>query len=623
MCGISAIIDTSGNHVPDTVIKPFNDIISHRGPDDEGYYFDKNVALGHRRLSIIDLSKDGHQPMVSEDDLVIVFNGEIYNYIELREELIEAGYLFCTKTDTEVILNAYRYWGEDCLHKFNGMWAFVIYQRSNGKIFAARDRFGVKPFYYYQHQQYFCIASEIKQFTTLSGWKARANVSRITDFLIYSISDHTAETMFTDVYQLRGGFALRFNLADKQPHIFRWYDLKDKCAEKKLTYAEACKQFKLKLREAVKLRLRADVKIGSCLSGGLDSSSIVGLIHDELKQSRLNHLQETVSACATDPRFDEQEFIDVIISEKQIINHKIFPTFEAFTQTANALTWHQDEPFGSTSIFAQWEVFRESKKNGLVVMLDGQGADESLAGYDQYYQVYLSQLLARFKIISFIKLFPFVKQRLKVSVLKLIAIVAASLLPNGLAKILRQKNNRNNHNYLRPEVWSNYRGFDFAVYRNVKGFSADMLGGLHVSKLLRYEDRNSMAHSIESRVPFLDFRFVEFIMSLPSAFIVHREVNKKVLRDSMKGIVPDKILERRDKKGFLTPETVWIQDNKELWFNWLKEAEEVLKPIMKAGVANKFLNEVNQGEIKMGSVYWKVISLSFWAKTFNVTFTGD
>jgi asparagine synthase (glutamine-hydrolysing) len=190
-----------------------------------------------------------------------------------------------------------------------------------------------------------------------------------------------------------------------------------------------------------------------------------------------------------------------------------------------------------------------------------------------------------------------------------------------MAKKLRQKNNQNNHSYLRAEVWNHYHGFDFAIYRNVKAFSADMLGGLHVSKLLRYEDRNSMAHSIESRVPFLDFRFVEFIMSLPVSFIVHKDINKKVLRDSMKGIVPDKILERRDKKGFLTPETVWINENKEVWFNWLKEAEVVLAPIIKAGVANQFLKEVNKGDISMGSVYWKIISLSFWAKRFNVEFT--
>ncbi|MFN4993126.1 MAG: asparagine synthase (glutamine-hydrolyzing) [Bacteroidota bacterium] len=621
MCGISVIIDTSGNRVSEAVIKPFNDIIAHRGPDDEGFYFDQNIALGHRRLSIIDLSKDGHQPMASGDDLVIIFNGEIYNYIELRKELTDAGYTFRTKTDTEVILNAYRHWGEDCLHKFNGMWAFVIYHRPSGEVFGARDRFGVKPFYFYQHQQYFCIASEIKQFTTLPGWQAKANVSRITDFLIYSISDHTAETMFADVFQLQGGYALRFNLAEKQPHIFRWYDIREKCAERPIPYAEACQQFRDKLRDAVKLRLRADVKIGSCLSGGLDSSCIVGLINDELKLSGLNHLQETVSACATDIRFDEQEFIDVIISEKQIVNHKLFPSFKVFTDKVAALTWHQDEPFGSTSIFAQWEVFNEAANHGLIVMLDGQGADESLAGYDQYYQVYLSQLLAQFNIISFLQLFPFVKKRLKVSSFKLLGIVAASLLPNGMAKKLRQKNNQNNHSYLRAEVWNHYHGFDFAIYRNVKAFSADMLGGLHVSKLLRYEDRNSMAHSIESRVPFLDFRFVEFIMSLPVSFIVHKDINKKVLRDSMKGIVPDKILERRDKKGFLTPETVWINENKEVWFNWLKEAEVVLAPIIKAGVANQFLKEVNKGDISMGSVYWKIISLSFWAKRFNVEFT--
>ncbi|HOV68299.1 MAG TPA: asparagine synthase (glutamine-hydrolyzing), partial [Methanoregulaceae archaeon] len=399
MCGISVIVYTgNGLFMLDSSLQAMNAAIRHRGPDDEGFalfcddgepvlfggadtpenvltttfpYSPKvrdgapvqgpvRVALGHRRLSILDLSPAGHQPMCTPDRRYwIVYNGEVYNYRELRTELEGAGHTFRTGTDTEVILHAYVAWGRDCMERFNGMFAFVLYDRETRTIFAARDRFGVKPLYYWRSPDGFiAFASEIKQFTVLPGWEARLNHQRAFDYLAYSLLDHTNETMFAGVLQLRGGEAVEFGVdtvPDPLP-VYRWYKYTFEPDRSRREYEEACARFRELFTDSVRLRLRADVPLGSCLSGGLDSSSIVCVVNDLLMAAGKKEVQRTFSATSDVKQFDESEFIRAVVEEREIEAHYVCPSIDDLLGELDRIIWHQDEPFGSTSIYAQWSV---------------------------------------------------------------------------------------------------------------------------------------------------------------------------------------------------------------------------------------------------------------------------
>lgn len=295
MCGIAGIISRNKNDL--YYIEKMCETVVHRGPDGFGYYYDDNFAFGHRKLAIIDLSDHGKQPMEYFDKYVITYNGEIYNYIELRDELKDKGYTFRSDCDTEVIMGAYDCWGEACLDKFNGMWAFAIYNKENGTIFCARDRFGIKPFYYTLLNDKFIFASEIKEFTVFNDWKSAANKKRLLDFLVQSVFDHTNETFFEGVYQLRGGEKLIYDLKTYTYTISRWYSLEWKRTKNNLSFDEAVEKFREIFTDSVRLRLRSDVKVGSCLSGGLDSSSIVCVANRILRERSDEIKQETVSSC--------------------------------------------------------------------------------------------------------------------------------------------------------------------------------------------------------------------------------------------------------------------------------------------------------------------------------------
>jgi len=445
MCGISAIIKTNHIDLDINWLVGMNDLIKHRGPDGEGYVFissnsqviaggndtseeilrselnytpnnrsdkldqveDAIVALGHRRLAIVDLTPTGHQPMsYLKGRYWITYNGEVYNYLEIREELKTKGYPFISQSDTEVILAAYDCWGKDCLHRFNGMFAFVLIDIVANEIFIARDRFGVKPLYYWVSPEGFiAFASEIKQFTVLPGWVAKMKGQRVYDYLSRGLSDHTDETMFEGVYQLRGGEAIFENIKELQSLVkanligklpkYLWYELKPKDFDD--SYDQAVLHFKELLTDAVRIRLRADVPVGSCLSGGLDSSSIVCLANMIIKQNINQVRQKTFSACAKDKRFDEREYIDEVVKHTGVKSHYVYPDVVGMFNELSKITWHQDEPFGSSSIYAQWEVFKLAAGNDVKVMLDGQGGDEQLAGYSSFINPFLLGLLLSMK----------------------------------------------------------------------------------------------------------------------------------------------------------------------------------------------------------------------------------
>ncbi|HEY7543479.1 MAG TPA: asparagine synthase (glutamine-hydrolyzing), partial [Blastocatellia bacterium] len=414
MCGILALIRSTTATSQTDFLAASTGIVRHRGPDDEGYllwrrgqraqiyagretaiesraalnlpdlprYAEWQVAFGHRRLSIIDLSPAGHQPMLHEGTgLAVVYNGEIYNHIEIRSELERRGHEFKSHSDTEVILAAWLEWGSDCLNRFNGMFSFVLLDPRDSSVHAVRDRFGVKPLYWSRVDGVLAFASEIKQLRSLPGFASRLNLSAARDYLADGLVDHTRYTFDEGIEQLLGGerAVIRLDRAEPQIEITRWYELKPE--EWSGTNDDAAARFRDLLTDSVRLRLRADVPVGSCLSGGLDSSSIVCLAHRVLGEQGDHQGQVTVTACFEDERFDEWRYAKQVIDQTGASAVRVWPSFERLERDLDLFLWHLDEPCGSTSQFSQWCVFDGAADAGLKVMLDGQGSDEQLAGY--------------------------------------------------------------------------------------------------------------------------------------------------------------------------------------------------------------------------------------------------
>ena len=623
MCGIAVII--SRDYVDPKNIVAMTDIIKHRGPDAAGRksFFDSRVWLGHRRLSILDLSNDGTQPMSYQDGrYCITYNGEIYNFLEVRNELKSKGYSFRTLTDTEVILAAYDCWGKDCLFKFNGMWAFAIIDSFESKIFIARDRFGVKPLYYwYSPDGILAFASEIKQFTVLPGWKGKVNGQRAYDFLRWSQLDHTNETLFKDVYQIRCGCAVECNIntALNSLPIFQWYKMSIGLYNG--DFRDAADRFRKLFFESLKLRLRSDVEVGSCLSGGLDSSSIVCSIKDHMIDGGQRFVN-TVSAGAKVPAYDESYYINEVLKSRDLKNYIVYPSFDGLFEEIEKIVWHQDEPFGSTSIYAQWSVFKKTMEAGLKVMLDGQGADEHLAGYHCFFAARFAGLFKTLRWIQLLKEINSCREIHGYNYMFGIKGIVSQLLPETVVGFLREMYNGNatspkwlsmeklNAEAINPGVFTNEKAL------SVRELSMSQLGASHLQQLLHYEDRDSMAHSIESRLPFLDYHLVEFVLSLPDEYKLSNGVTKKVLREGMKGIIPEEIRHRMDKKGFVTPEEVWIRKNASFFRRELGKAIESSNGILTDNCF-KYFDYIISRRRPFDFTIWRMISFGVWMRNFN------
>lgn len=412
MCGIAGIINAKGKLSKDK-LQEMCKAIRHRGPDDEGYFLfsqsqgelyafgedtfglsrkglkdiksisldDISVGFGHRRLSIVDISEFGHQPM-SIEGITISYNGEIFNYEEIRKVLIDAGYQFQTNGDTEVIIKSYMHWGEDCVNHFNGMWAFAIFDQAKKKVFCSRDRFGIKPFYYYHTEEEIVFGSEIKQILA-TGVEAYVNEAILFTHLVYKLEDHCRETFFENIFALEPGHSMiiQWDPAIKVLH-YRYWELRKDDRYRSLTFEESAKMIGKKLEDSIRLRLSAEVEVGSCLSGGLDSSSIVSLVCRMLSSNEVSQFK-TFSACYDGHHeVDERFFSRKIVEDTGCKNFEVKPSGEKIISDFEKLVWHQDEPCGGLSIIASWCVMERASKEGVKVLLDGQGGDETLLGYE-------------------------------------------------------------------------------------------------------------------------------------------------------------------------------------------------------------------------------------------------
>lgn len=552
ICGICGIKSTEGVDKRD--IKTMMKELAHRGPDGKGIFIDDGIGLGHTRLAILDLSERGNQPM-TDGDHTIVFNGEIYNYLEIKETLVQQGERFNSSTDTEVLLKSWKRVGDDSM--CNGMWAYAIWDSKHKKLTLSRDQFGIKPLYYFTFgKDDIAFASELKAlvkvYEQLTGKELRLNMMKVANFFANIKMEHTKETFIKGIYKLPTYYKLpRFR-----------YDITPE-------------GFKKRFDDALNIRMRSDVEIGSCLSGGLDSSSIVCSL---IKNENIEKMH-TFSACYYDDTIDERPFMNEIIGDDKIIPHQVFPTIETLRKEMDKLIYYQDEPFETTTILAQWCVMKEAKRHGIKVLLDGQGADEILAGYIRYKWL-------------------------------------VSNRPQDMVRGLLWKSTKIRSEYRKLREWDVPKEiWQYTEYPDMQreGFSR-LENKLHedvvmsLPRLLRYEDRNSMAHGIEARVPFLDFDLVHYCFCMSDKWKINNGWTKYILRESMKGVLPEKIRLRKDKIGFWTPH--------KLWMNELRDDVECAVDEFKLFDARPYFEKYYSGKKDYQYTLWKVFHLSRWIPMF-------
>jgi asparagine synthase (glutamine-hydrolysing) len=613
MCGLCGIV-ALGRPPETATVATMAASLDHRGPDGDGAFDDEGVAFGFRRLAIIDLSDAGMQPFASDDGaLRLMHNGEVYNYRELRRELEGRGHRFRSATDTEVILRAYEEWDERCVERFNGMWAIALWDGRRRRLFASRDRFGVKPFYYRWDGERFAFASELKAFR--SAGPLEPHLPAVRDFVEQGYVDHTDETFFAGIQKLPPAHSL---VVDEHGlRLRRFWELEPHAE----STGDATEEVRELFLDAVRLRLRSDVPVGTCLSGGIDSSAIVcvvdHLLRTEADNARpLGERQRTFTAYFEGPGFDEREYAEAVVERTLSQPHWITFGPDELVDALPAIVRAQDEPFGSTSIVAQWFVLRAAKDAGLKVMLDGQGADETLAGYHGYFGPFFADLLRHGRLRELGAELRAYRTLHGAGVGTTAVALARPFLPERVRWAARGR----------------VRGGSALVHRDLPAGGVEALNGgggylrrqmeliltrRGLPELLHYEDRNSMAHSLEARVPFLDYRLVELLFSLGSAELIERGRTKAVLRRALGDLLPPVVRDRVDKLGFATPEASW-------WRNGLGElAHDVFasqafreRGFVNAEAARRSFERHRAGERTAGFELWRALCVELWAREF-------
>jgi asparagine synthase (glutamine-hydrolysing) len=572
MCGIAGIIHIDKEKVQPSVIKKMTDSIAHRGPDGDELWIDDNnrVGLGHRRLSIIDLSHEADQPMHYLERYTIVFNGEIYNYIELKEDLLKQGYHFKTTSDTEVLMALYDRHKENCLGMLDGMFAFAMYDAQEKKLFCARDRFGEKPFFYhYEKGKQFVFASEMKALWAM-GIGKEVNNRMLYNYLAEGYLDNPAdasETFYTACKRLPHASSLMLHADNIEITISPYYNIDTSFVNHAITEQQAVERFRELMYTSVKRRLRSDVPVGSSLSGGLDSSLVVCIIDDLVKNTA--QVQKTFSAVFPGFVKDESRYIQQVVNATRVQPHYVTPDGQALQSEIDKLLYHQEEPIGSASIYVQYCVMRLAKENNVTVLLDGQGADEILAGYHFFYKRFFAELSATNKTLFAKELHAYnanaasnsINANVYSGLKSKVATQFQQVVP--VAKKVMDRYNEMKSPFFNSDFYRTYKNDSFSNAPREKTlnqslYNATMKKGLQ--ELLRYADRNSMAHSREVRVPFLSHELVDFLFTLPPTFKIHKGWTKWILRQSFDHLLPQEICWRKDKIGYEPPQKSWLDN---------------------------------------------------------------
>jgi len=646
MCGIAGIAGQLDNIDPASFVSKSISLLNHRGPDDFGIMSwgeqDNSPRLGrdvgmvskrdkvlfiHRRLSSLDLNPTGWQPMSLPDGSVVVtYNGEIYNYIELRNELENKGHIFISRSDTEVLLHAYQEWGISMLSHLEGMFAFCLFDVGRERLYLARDHFGIKPLFYTLKNGVLGFASEPSVLLEIPGISRRANLHAVCNYARFGATDHDENTLWQDIHRVLPAHYLRFEL--KKPMDFEtaqyWrIDLK---RQADVSFSKAANTVRELFLDSVRLHMRSDVPYGATLSGGIDSSSVVMAMRQNLGP---NVSFPVFSYISEERSTSEELWIDEVARAGNIKLTKIYPTSFDLRTSIDDLVLAQNEPFGSTSIFAQYKIFEAVKNSHLKVMLDGQGADEILGGYRSYIGARIASLIREGQFYDALELLfnsgSLPNTSFKESLLYTLNYLAEKNTKRSLAYLINKEAMPNWFDL----GWMKSRGIslshqDFTSERTVlKQALYQGLTHMGLPHLLRYADRNSMRFSIESRVPFLNVRLVEYLFSLPETYLIDQKgVSKAVFRQAMRGLVPDKILDRKDKIGFATPENHWLRQSHE-WASTLLSKKNLAEHL-------PFLNQKQVDAewtlfVKTGNNFpwrfWRWINLVKWAQAYQISFS--
>jgi asparagine synthase (glutamine-hydrolysing) len=627
MCGILGTFSPHSSPDQDQRLHSAIAALHHRGPDDLGLeafgVAGGRLTLGHTRLSIIDLSPGGHQPMQSPDGrYTIVFNGEIYNYRELRQELKAQGHAFHTDSDTEVLLAAWAQWGAEGLRRLTGMFAFAVFDHVAQTLTLVRDAFGIKPLFYRIEGDALYFSSEIPALLKLLSTKPELNLQRAYNYLVWGQYDNGSDTFYQGIHHLLPGHWLKIDLQrlvidrpTDQSVRWWWPSIEERTD---LSFEDAAAQLREMFLNNVRLHLRSDVPVGAALSGGVDSSAVV---------CAMRHLEpdmpiHTFSFVARGSSVDEEAWVDIVNTHVGATAHKIVVAPEELAQDLDDMIRVQGEPFGGTSIYAQYRVFKAAREAGVVVTLDGQGADELLAGYNGYPRGYLRSLLEKHSYLAIpVFLSAWAKWPGR-GWKRALRMLGAALMPLHLRALARHVIGNDpepswlNSNYLQKNGAT-------AVFPAAPADMADgkqrrlveqlrfALTGNGLASLLRHGDRNAMRWSIESRVPFLTTEMAEFLLTLPESYLLSpKGETKHIFRAAMRGIVPDEILDRRDKIGFETPEHAWLRPRRDAIQNWLATADEL--PFLYGARCHKEVAQILDGQKPFSQRAWGLINYCRW-----------
>ena len=661
MCGIAGIVALNGSTVDPRVLQRMNDTQAHRGPDGEGFvvawrngegfqhsllphtsaWEDREqvkVALGHRRLAILDLSDRGLQPMtVGPAREWIVFNGEIYNHLELRRELEAAGYSFTTRTDTEVLLQAYRHWGEECLSRLEGMYAFAIWDGTRGRLFCARDRLGIKPFYYATPNGQLIFASEIKALLAFPGMQTTPDDEAVLGFLIHANCDYGERTVLRDVRALPAAHSLSLDLATGRWTIRPYWQLAP-WPTNGTRDSEYVQHLRDLLVDTTCKHLISDVRVGSCLSGGLDSSAIVSLIgkiwrENPAAATAVGDRLYTFTSCYEHREIDERDYALEVANAVGATPHLVFPAARDFWDSFPRIAWHQDMPFGSLSYYAQWRVMRAAKEAGVKVLLDGQGGDEVFGGYAKFRYAYLASLIRSGSLATFSKELGAILRHGDRYVMDLRR--GYRYLPKGMRRLLGVDSLLQQvlHSDLGTAVSGDStpatRWWRYAAGAQDANFDGTFMQRMQVDdivtdtlpQLLRHEDRSSMAFSLEARVPLLDHNVVEYGLSLPDRLKVRNGWSKIAVRNAMEGLIPEPVRWRKTKLGFAAPDRHWLTKDlrpevTELISGDLRVARYVDVPALRRWYDSPEAARAND-ESYLG--LFRVLSVEMWMRAFDVS----
>src|SRR6266568_1534042 len=660
MCGIVGILSFNGTPVDPTVLERMNDRQAHRGPDGAGYLLGwpsdghftdvllrdlsqwdsrapVRMALGHRRLAILDLSDRGIQPMTA-DGATIVFNGEIYNHRELRSELEGTGCRFSTRTDTEVLLQAYRRWGEGCLERIQGMFAFAIWDRRLGRLFCARDRLGIKPFYYATPAGHFLFASEIKSLLAFPDLAPVADDDAVIDFLVHGNCDYGERTVFRGVKALPAAHALTVDFASGQITTRQYWELAPPASRNGTTDAARLTRLSEILLDTTRSHLISDVRAGSCLSGGIDSSTVVSLIgkiwRDQPEAATaVGDRFFTFTSCWEYPELDERQYALAAAHAMGATPHLVFPSADDFWDVFERMAWHQDMPFFSLSFYAQWCVMRAARDAGVKVLLDGQGGDEVFGGYAKFRYAYLMSLLRSgnwgrmtleaghmlrqgdLYVLDLRRGYRYLPAGLRHF------LGVDSLLQRALQTDLRRAVASESTPATRWWRYASQAGSGKNGWTMMQRIQVDDLMVDTLPQLLRMEDRSSMAFSLEARVPLLDHPLVEYGVGLPDHLKVRNGWSKYAIRQVMQGTMPDTVRLRTSKLGFAAPDRRWLA----------KELRPRVAEMMSGGMrCSRFIDPVPlrrwydspQSEGASTEAYlglFRVLALEMWMRAFSVS----